>query len=167
MQNFSRINPLILPLAFQQDNYNVSSLSVWNTLMCLSIGTPKNNKFSICSKWKIHYFQVSQNLGRVQPHYNVLKYLGHVKTMNFPFETNGKLMILGVPILKHFRVSVLLKFFNLPNKSLTAFTILAHFFCMEELSPSNGVFSVWSTTGKTAAACLLWWILSCEKTSSS
>ena len=31
------------------------------TLMCLSIGTPKNNKFSICSKWKIHYFKVSQN----------------------------------------------------------------------------------------------------------
>ena len=26
------------------------------TLMCLSIGTPKNNKFSIWSKWKIHYF---------------------------------------------------------------------------------------------------------------
>ena len=24
--------------------------------------------------------------------------------MNFPFETNGKLMILGVPILMHFRV---------------------------------------------------------------
>ena len=27
-----------------------------HTLMCLSIGTPKTNKFSICSKWKIHYF---------------------------------------------------------------------------------------------------------------
>ena len=27
-----------------------------NTLMCLSIETPKNNKFSICSKWKIYYF---------------------------------------------------------------------------------------------------------------
>ena len=26
------------------------------TLMCLSIGTPKNNEFPICSKWKIHYF---------------------------------------------------------------------------------------------------------------
>ena len=26
--------------------------------------------------------------------------------MNFPFETNGKLMILGVPILKHFRVFI-------------------------------------------------------------
>ena len=55
--------------------------------MCLSIGTPKNNKFSICSKRKIHYFQVSQILGIVRP-----------------FETNGKLMRLGVPILKHFRV---------------------------------------------------------------
>ena len=32
--------------------------------------------------------------------------MGHVKTMNFPFETNGKLMILGVPILKHFRVFI-------------------------------------------------------------
>ena len=30
--------------------------------------------------------------------------LGHLKNINFPFETNGKLMILGVPILKHFRV---------------------------------------------------------------
>ena len=24
--------------------------------------------------------------------------------IHFPFETNGKLMVLGVPILKHFRV---------------------------------------------------------------
>ena len=72
--------------------------------MCLSIGTPKNNKFSICSKWKIHYFEVSQNIGIVQPHYDVIEYWDIVITMNFPFETNGKLMALGVPILKHFRV---------------------------------------------------------------
>ena len=26
--------------------------------------------------------------------------------INFPFETKGKLMVLGVPILKHFRVCV-------------------------------------------------------------
>ena len=45
-----------------------------NTLMCLSIGTPKNNKFSICPKWKIHYFQVSQNSGRVQPQYYLFEY---------------------------------------------------------------------------------------------
>ena len=31
--------------------------------------------------------------------------LGHLTAINFPFETNGKLMILGVPILKLFRIS--------------------------------------------------------------
>ena len=30
--------------------------------------------------------------------------IGTPKTINFPFETNGKLMVVGVPILKHFRV---------------------------------------------------------------
>ena len=30
--------------------------------------------------------------------------IGTPKNINFLFETNGKLMILGVPILKHFRV---------------------------------------------------------------
>ena len=30
--------------------------------------------------------------------------IGTPKNVNFPFETNGKLMVLGVPILKHFRV---------------------------------------------------------------
>ena len=28
----------------------------------------------------------------------------HLKSINFPFRTNGKLIVLGVPILKHFRV---------------------------------------------------------------
>ena len=44
------------------------------TLIYLSIGTPKNSKFSICSKWKINYFQVFQNFGTLQPNYNMLKY---------------------------------------------------------------------------------------------
>ena len=52
----------------------MSLCSKHDYLMCLSIGTPKNNKFSICPKWKIHSFQVSQNLGRVQPHSNLLEY---------------------------------------------------------------------------------------------
>ena len=30
--------------------------------------------------------------------------LEHVKSINFPFGTNGKLMVLGVPILKPFMV---------------------------------------------------------------
>ena len=29
--------------------------------------------------------------------------LGHLKTINFPFGTNGKLTVLGVPNLKHMR----------------------------------------------------------------
>ena len=32
--------------------------------------------------------------------------IGTPKNINFSFETNGKLMALGVPILKHFRVRV-------------------------------------------------------------
>ena len=31
--------------------------------------------------------------------------IGTPKNINFSFETNGKLMALGVPILKHFRVT--------------------------------------------------------------
>ena len=40
--------------------------------------------------------------GHITAH-NVLKFWT-LKTVNFPFGTNGKLMVLGVPILKHFRV---------------------------------------------------------------
>ena len=32
--------------------------------------------------------------------------LAPLKNINFPFETNGKVMILGVPILKHLRVNI-------------------------------------------------------------
>ena len=32
--------------------------------------------------------------------------IGTPKIINFPFETNGKLMVLGVPIFKHFWVFV-------------------------------------------------------------
>ena len=53
---------------------SLTEIIKWDTLMCVSIGTPKNNKFSICSKWKIHYFQVSQILGIVQPRYNVIEF---------------------------------------------------------------------------------------------
>ena len=34
----------------------------------------------------------------------MLKILGQLKTVNFTFGTNGKLLVLDVPILKHFRV---------------------------------------------------------------
>ena len=35
--------------------------------------------------------------------------IGTPKKINFQFETNGKLMVLGVPILKHFRVTTRVK----------------------------------------------------------
>ena len=34
------------------------------------------------------------------------KILGHLKIINFPFGTNEKLMVLSVPIFKHFRVCI-------------------------------------------------------------
>ena len=34
--------------------------------------------------------------------------IGTHKNINFSFETNGKLMALGVPILRHFRVVLIL-----------------------------------------------------------
>ena len=36
--------------------------------------------------------------------------LGTPKIINVPFETNGKLIILGVPIFKHIRVFVFVMF---------------------------------------------------------
>ena len=73
------------------------------TLMCLSIGTPKSNMFSICSKRKIKYLRCPKTWA----HYSLIimcSNIGTPKIINFPFGTNGKLMVLGVPIFKHFRV---------------------------------------------------------------
>ena len=72
------------------------------TLLCLSFGTHKNDKFSICSKWKIIFI-----CPEIWVHYGLIimcSNIGTLKTINFPFGTNGKLIVLGVPILKHFRV---------------------------------------------------------------
>ena len=76
--------------------------------MCLSIGTPKNNKFSICPKWKIHYFQVSQNLGRVQPHYNGYEYWDTYKTLRGPgFDTrSGNILSFLLPLFQEGQLSV-------------------------------------------------------------
>ena len=39
--------------------------------------------------------------------------LGHLKMINFPFGTNGKLIILGVPILMH--ITVVDKYYDLAS----------------------------------------------------
>ena len=74
-----------------------------NTIMCLSIGTPKNNSFSICSKWKINCFRCP----KMWAHYSLLircLNIGFPRNYHFAFEINGKVVVLSVPILKHFKV---------------------------------------------------------------
>ena len=71
--------------------------------MCSSIGTPINNTFSICPKWKICYSLCP----KIKNLYSlVIKFLNFrtPKIINFTFGTNGKFMFYGVPILKHFMV---------------------------------------------------------------
>ena len=73
------------------------------TLMCLSIGTPKNNKFSICKNNK--FFICPKR--KISAEYSLIVICSNIETSKnqiITFGTNGKLMFLGVPILRHFRV---------------------------------------------------------------
>ena len=90
-----------------QDLTNPWSPTLLNTVMCLSIGAPKNNKFSIWNKWKIYYFRCP----KIWAHYSLIIMclnIGTPKNHHFSFGTNGKVVVLGVPILKHFRVDAVL-----------------------------------------------------------
>ena len=59
---------------------------------------------------------------------------GTPKNINFSFETNGKLMALGVPILKHFRVLALFWLHN--DRFYTAtFILMCPATCATALSP--------------------------------
>ena len=44
------------PLTYESGALPIALRGPAITLLCLSIGTLKNDKFSICSKWKINYF---------------------------------------------------------------------------------------------------------------
>ena len=72
------------------------------TVMCLSIGTPKNNKFSICSKWKFIIFRCL----KIWAHYSLIIMhlnIGTPKTINFSFGTNfGTAKALLVQMLSYF-----------------------------------------------------------------
>ena len=80
--------------------------------MCLSIGTPKNNKFSICSKWKINYFlgvPKSEHISLIIMCLNIY-WDTTGNNHHFPFGINEKGVVLGVPIFKHFRIMVFSNF---------------------------------------------------------
>ena len=72
--------------------------------MCLSIGTPKNNPFVPNGKFIIFMCP------KIWAHYSLIIMCLNIGTPNnyhFPFRTNGKVVVLGVPILKHIRVCTL------------------------------------------------------------
>ena len=69
---------------------------MYNTLNCLSIGTPKAIKIPFVSNEKLMFFRCSS----IQAHCNeAVIYLnfGTPKIMNFPFGTNGKSIIFRCP----------------------------------------------------------------------
>ena len=83
----------------QYQNINVTLKRY--TVMCLSIGTPKINKFSIIPNVKLIIFRCA----KIWAHYKILIIMcSNIKIINFPFATNGESMVLSVPIFKHFRV---------------------------------------------------------------
>ena len=48
--------------------------------------------------------------------------MGHLKTIDFPFRTKGKLTDLGVPTLKHFSVSLSVHEYNHYHLALVTLT---------------------------------------------
>ena len=68
-----------------------------NTLMCLSVGTPKNNKFSICSKWKMPG-RVAQSVGHLTHKSGVLGSIPGLATyfrFSFRFFKKGSCQLLA------------------------------------------------------------------------
>ena len=97
----SRGNKNVIDKDMVSDEDIVPFPQIWHyfqgTVKCLSIGTPKNNKIFICSKCKIDF-----KCPTLWAHDRLIimcSNIGAPKTINFPFGTNGKLMVLGVLIL--------------------------------------------------------------------
>ena len=102
--------PHIFRPSFVCDNTQTDETKVPSTVMCLSIGTPINNKIFICPKWNINYFwcpKIKNLYSLVIMFFNIVT----PKIINFPFGTNGKLMVSyllpqSLSTLGYFRVLV-------------------------------------------------------------
>ena len=71
--------------------------------MCLNIGTPKLINFPFVPDGKLIIFRCP----KIWAHYSLIimwSNIGTHKNYHFPVGTNRKVVGLGVPILKHFRV---------------------------------------------------------------
>ena len=86
-------------------SYRRQTLSGLYTIMCFSIGTLKKYFFPFVPNGKFIIFRCP----KIWAHYSLIMVCLNIGTPNnhqFPsFGTNGKVMVLGVPILEHFRVS--------------------------------------------------------------
>ena len=71
-----------------------------NTVLCLSIGTPKIINFPFVPNGKLDIYRCPKILQPIKMCLNI----GTPNNHHFPFGTNGKSVVLGVPILNHFRV---------------------------------------------------------------
>ena len=72
--------------------------------MCLSIGTPKSNELSIFP-YRILIVFLYPKIYIYNSLIIMFINIGTPKNINFPFGTNGKLKVLGVPKFKHFWVN--------------------------------------------------------------
>ena len=73
--------------------------------MCLSIGTPKIINFPFVPNGKLIIFRCP----KIWAHFGLIIMYLNVETPknhHFPSGKNRKVMVLGVPILKHFRVAL-------------------------------------------------------------
>ena len=75
--------------------------------MCLSIGTPKKINFPFVPNGKFIIFRCP----KIWANYSLIIMCSNTGTPNnhhFLYGTNEKVVVLGVPILKHFRVLIYL-----------------------------------------------------------
>ena len=94
-----------------------------NTVMCLSLGTPKKINFPFVPNGKLIIFRCP----KVWAHQNLIIMclnIGTPKNHHFSFGTKGKVVVSGVPILTHFKVpSEILKLSYLNHSEVGALFI--------------------------------------------
>ena len=81
------------------------------TLMCLVLGHLKTINFPFVPKGKFIILRCS----KIRANYSLIIMCSNIGTPNnnhFPFGTNGKVVVLGVPILKHIRVIYIFNYKN-------------------------------------------------------
>ena len=119
------------------------------------------NKCSSCPKWKINYFWCP----KIKNLYHLVIMFLNIRTpkiINFPFQTNRKLMFYGIPILKHLRVI----FDSLAeNQKHFTFDYFPHLLLTAIKLPTQRALWTLSKNAKKSLAIVVW--MTCDFTSFS